>query len=182
MRDPAAVLLDAASQTAAALSGHPLVVTASVLSRTMSEALSARLVTQADDLLHHLLPVEAPHYAVRRTDERGWQARPVQAVRAGDRVRLGAGSVVPVDGRVVRGSATLVAPVHHAALAPRTVAAGEPSRQASSCTRARSNSSPRAMPPDRDSSACARTCATPSARATRPGAWPPRSSGWCRCR
>ncbi|MCI1193840.1 hypothetical protein MOJ79_18560 [Calidifontimicrobium sp. SYSU G02091] len=126
VRDPAAVLLDAASQTAAALSGHPLVVTASVASRTLSEALSARLVAQADDLLRHLLPVEAARYAARRAGERAWQPLPPDALRAGDRVRLAAGDVVPVDGRVVRGYATLVATLHHASGAPRAVAAGEP--------------------------------------------------------
>jgi cation transport ATPase len=126
VRDPAAVLLDAASQTAAALSGHPLVVTASVASRTLSEALSARLVAQADDLLRHLLPVEAPRYAARRVGEAGWRSVPPDALRAGDRVRLAAGDVVPVDGRVVRGHATLAATLHHASGAPRAVAAGEP--------------------------------------------------------
>ena len=112
-RDPAAVLLDAASQTAAALSGHPLVVTASVLSRTLSEALSAHLVAQADALLRHLLPIEAPRHEVRPAGVRGWRVTPLDAVRPGDRLRLAAGAVVPVDGRVVSGGATFVAPPHH---------------------------------------------------------------------
>ncbi len=183
MRDPAAVLLDAASQTAAALSGHPLVVTASVLSRTLSEALSAHLVAQADALLRHLLPIEASRYEVRHAGERGWRVKPVDALRAGDRLRLAGGAVVPVDGRVVSGCATLVAPMHHADPTPRAVAVGDPlaageQLHAGTLELVAECDAGRLTP-----GAPARTRAPRHWRSRSPlGAWHPRSSGWCRCR
>jgi cation transport ATPase len=124
-RDATAVLLDSASLVAAALSGHPMVVTASVTARTLSESWSARLVAQADALLDHLLPVEAAQYPVRRRSGSGWSATPAAALRAGDRLRLEAGSVVPVDGHVVAGRATLVPLLHHASAAAREVGVGD---------------------------------------------------------
>ena len=109
--DAPAVLLDAASLAALALNGQPLVVSTSVLLRLLSEHLSARLVRQADSLLEHLLPTEAARYtALRGPDDgsgSGWAWWPQRALRAGDRVRLFPGDVVPVDGCVVDGSATL---------------------------------------------------------------------------
>jgi cation transport ATPase len=125
-RDATAVLLDSASLAAAALSGHPLVVTASVTARTLSESWSARLVAQADALLDHLLPVEAAQYPVRRRDGSGWTTLAAAALQAGDRLRLEAGTVVPVDGHVVAGRATLVPLLHHAGTAAREVGVGDP--------------------------------------------------------
>lgn len=107
--DPAAVLLDAASLASLAIRGQPLVVSTSVLLRLLSERLSGRLVRQADGLLDHLLPTAAAHYRVlrdpRATGDGSWS--PLRSLRAGDRVRLFSGDVVPVDGCVVVGSAVL---------------------------------------------------------------------------
>ena len=110
--DAPAVLLDAASLAALAINGQPLVVATSVLLRLLSERLSARLVRQADGLMNHLLPTEAARYTALResTDDSSWTWWPLHDLRAGDRVRLFAGDVVPLDGGVVVGSATL-APV-----------------------------------------------------------------------
>lgn len=107
--DAPAVLLDAASLAALAVHGQPLVVSTSVLLRMLSERLSARLVRQADELMNHWLPIEAARYsALRETaDDSAWSWWPLRALRAGDRVRLFPGDVVPVDGCVVVGSATL---------------------------------------------------------------------------
>ncbi|MBC7938496.1 MAG: hypothetical protein H7Z19_01835 [Chitinophagaceae bacterium] len=129
--DAPAVLLDAASLATLAMNGQPLVVSASVLLRLLSERLSARLVRQADRLLDDLLPTAATGYTAQRAtaDDSGWSWRPVGRLRAGDRVRLTAGEVVPVDGCVVGGSATLVAAAKHAGARAVTlgghVAAGE---------------------------------------------------------
>lgn len=126
--DPTAVVLDAAALAAAALGGHPLVVTASVVARALSEQWSMRLVDQADALLDHLLPVEAATYAVLAPSagrRRVWVPTPVAELRAGDRLRVDAGAVVPVDGRVVAGRATLVPQIHHASAQPRAVAPGD---------------------------------------------------------
>ena len=107
--DPPAVLLDAASLASLAISGQPLAVSASVLLRLLSERLSARLVRQADDLLDHLLPTEAAHYTALRepANDTVWSREALRALREGDRGRLHAGDVVPVDGCVVNGSAML---------------------------------------------------------------------------
>ena len=107
--DAPAVLLDAASLAALAVNGQPLVVSTSVLLRVLSERLSARLVRQADGLMNHWLPSEAARYtALRETaDDSSWAWWPLRALRAGDRVRLFPGDVVPVDGCVVVGTATL---------------------------------------------------------------------------
>jgi Cd2+/Zn2+-exporting ATPase len=105
--DASAVLLDAASLASLAISGQPLVVSASVLLRLLSEGLSGRLVRQADRLLEHLLPTAADEYRVLGDDggrERWW---PLRRVRAGDRLRLYPGDVVPVDGCIAEGRATL---------------------------------------------------------------------------
>ncbi len=113
-----AVLLDAASLTALAVNGQPLVVSTSVLLRVLSESLSARLVRQADDLLGHLLPTAAATYTALRGSEdgsSGWASSPLRALRAGDHVRLFPGDVVPVDGCVVDGSATLAPAANPAA-------------------------------------------------------------------
>jgi cation transport ATPase len=130
-QDPAAVLLDAASLASLALNGQPLVVSTSVLLRLLSERLSVRLVRQADGLLDHLLPSAASQYQVlRNSQEQGdgsWS--PLRSLRAGDRVRLYAGDVVPVDGCVVVGSAVLAPAVQRAQTHPvgpgDHVAAGE---------------------------------------------------------
>ena len=112
--DPAAVLLDAASLAALTVSGQPLVVSTSVLLRWLSERLSVRLVDQADALLDQLLPTEAAHYpVVREPGQAPTGARTaVRALRAGDRIRLVAGDVVPVDGCAVGGAATLAGAAH----------------------------------------------------------------------
>ena len=106
--DAPAAVLAAASLAALAVSGQPLVVSASVLLRWLAERLSTRLVDQADALLGHLLPDAGSHYLVLA--EPGTQASrwPLRALRAGDRLRLLPGDVVPVDGCVVEGEATLV--------------------------------------------------------------------------
>ncbi|MCU0814189.1 MAG: hypothetical protein MUC32_07660 [Burkholderiaceae bacterium] len=127
--DPAAVLLDAAALAAAAVSGHPLVVTASVVARALSEQWSVRLVDQADALLDHLLPVEAATYPVLVPSagrQRVWVPTPPAELHPGDRLRLDAGAVVPVDGRVAAGRATLVPQIHHASAQPRAVGPGDP--------------------------------------------------------
>lgn len=123
--DAPAVLLDAASLAALAISGQPMVVTTSVLLRLLSERLSARLVRQADGLLDHLLPTEAAgHTALRASDAgSGWAWWPLRALRAGDRIRLFPGDVVPVDGCVVDGTATLAAAAQQGEM--RTVTLGE---------------------------------------------------------
>ena len=129
--DASAVLLDAASLAALAINGQPLVVSTSVLLRLLSERLSARLMRQADGLLEHLLPTEAARYSALRTsgDGSGWAWWPLRGLRAGDRVRLFPGDVVPVDGCVVDGSATLATVVRHGEMRPvglgEHLAAGE---------------------------------------------------------
>lgn len=129
--DPAAVLLDAVSLAALAVSGQPLVVSTSVLLRWLSERLSVRLVNQADGLLDRLLPTEASHYRVVREsdDPQGEVRTTLRALRAGDRIRLEAGDVVPVDGCVVAGDAMLAGAAHpddtRDARAGSHVAAGE---------------------------------------------------------
>ncbi len=123
--DPAAVLLDAASLASLAVSGQPLVVSTSVLLRLLAESLSARLVRQADGLLDHLLPTEAAQYTAlrERDDDTTWSWWPLRSLRAGDRLRLFPGDVVPLDGCVVDGSAVLASAAHHAQ--PRPVGPGE---------------------------------------------------------
>ncbi|MDP1649815.1 MAG: hypothetical protein Q8M01_16660 [Rubrivivax sp.] len=123
--DPAAVLLDAASLASLAVSGQPLVVSTSVVLRLLAERLSARLVRQADGLLDHLLPTEAAQYTAlrERDDDTTWSWWPLRSLRAGDRLRLFPGDVVPVDGCVVDGSAVLASAAHHAQ--PRPVGPGE---------------------------------------------------------
>lgn len=113
--DPPAVLLDAASLASLAVSGQPLVVSASVLLRLLSERLSARLVRQADGLLDGLLPTEAAQYMALRApaDGSAWSWWPLRALRPGDRIRLFPGDVVPVDGCIVDGSATLAPAANH---------------------------------------------------------------------
>lgn len=109
--DPAAVLLDAASLSSLALSGQPMVVSTSVLLRLLAEHLSARLVRQADDLLDHLLPAEAAAYRAWPAGAAAdvpWSDVPLRDLRPGDRIRLQAADVVPVDGCVIEGSARLV--------------------------------------------------------------------------
>lgn len=120
--DAPAVLLDAASLASLALSGQPLVVSTSVLLRLLSEGLSGRLVRQADRLLEQLLPVPADAYHVLRDDNPRAHWWPLRRVRAGDRLRLYPGDIVPVDGCVADGEAAL----HPVAQAepPRRVAAG----------------------------------------------------------
>jgi cation transport ATPase len=113
--DPAAVLLDATSLASLAISGQPLVVSASVLLRLVSERISARFVRQADGLLDRLLPTEALQYLALRepAGDSDWAWLPLRALRAGDRIRLQPGDVVPVDGCVVDGAATLTPAAHH---------------------------------------------------------------------
>lgn len=133
--DPAAVLLDAASLSSLAISGQPLVVSTSMLLRLLSERLSERLVRQADGLLEHLLPTAAAQYrALRDPQDRGEGAWwPLRSLRAGDRVRLFPGDVVPVDGCVVQGSAVLAPAAQRAQPHPvgpgDHVAAGERLRE-----------------------------------------------------
>jgi len=124
-QDPAAVLLDAASLSSLAISGQPLVVSTSMLLRLLSERLSARLVRQAEGLLEHVLPTVAAQYMALRDpkdvgDGSWW---PLRSLRAGDRVRVFAGDVVPVDGCVVEGSA-VIAPAAQRAQ-PRAVSPGD---------------------------------------------------------
>lgn len=129
-QDASAVWLDAASLASLAVSGQPLVVSASVLLRLLAEGLSARMLRQTDDVLAHVLPELADHYRVRRGDDDGaaadasaWPWRPLRRVRAGDRLRLDAGDVVPVDGCITDGRTRLhaLAP----AGADREAAAGD---------------------------------------------------------
>jgi len=70
-RDPAGVLLDSASLSALALGGQVPVVATSMLLRQLAEALSGRLVGQADELLAHLLPTEAGRYRAMRDPAKG---------------------------------------------------------------------------------------------------------------
>jgi Cu2+-exporting ATPase len=115
-RDAPAALLDAASLAALAVNRQPLVVSASLLLRWLAERLSGRLVAQADALLDHLLPEAASHYLVLAEPGARATRWPLRALRAGDRLRLLPGDVVPVDGCVVDGEATLVpALVRHGA-------------------------------------------------------------------
>lgn len=105
-RDAPAVLLHSTSLAALALTGQEAVVSTSVLLRQLAEYLSARLVRQADGLLDHLLPTEQPIYPVLR-EGGGTSPVPLAELRAGDRIRLQAGDVVPVDGCLIEGSGQL---------------------------------------------------------------------------
>lgn len=109
-RDTRAELLDAASLSALALSGQSVAASASVLLRWTAERLSSHLVHEADEFLSHLLPTEASRYQVLRdpADNGAWSWWPFRQVQAGDRLRLFAGDVVPVDGHVADGEATLL--------------------------------------------------------------------------
>lgn len=106
-RDPAAVVLDSASLATLALGGQVPVVATAVLLRQLAETLSGRLVGQADDLLAHLLPTEAERYRALRDPAEGEAWWPLRALRAGDRIRLFPGDVVPLDGCITEGRATL---------------------------------------------------------------------------
>ena len=108
--DPVAVVLDAASLVALALGGQAPVASTSVLLRLLAERLSSRFVREVDELLAHLLPTEAEQYRALRdpADRDGWW--PLRRLRAGDRIRLFPGDIVPVDGTVSDGRAEL-APV-----------------------------------------------------------------------
>jgi len=105
------VLLDAASLSALAVSGQELAVSASVILRDVSERLSLRFIRQADELLDRLVPTEAGKYQVlrERGDAADWAWWPLRGIRPGDRVRLFPGDVIPVDGCVVDGRASLAA-------------------------------------------------------------------------
>lgn len=105
--DVSAVLLDSLSLGALAVTGQAPTVSASVLLRLLAEGLSARLVGQADGLLREVLPQAAATCLMRRPGERRSVRRALRAVRPGDRLRLAAGDVVPVDGCLTRGSAAL---------------------------------------------------------------------------
>jgi cation transport ATPase len=122
--DPMAVVLDSVSLAALALGNQAPVVSASVLLRLLSERLSDRFVRQADDLLAHLLPTEADRYrALRDPAEReGWW--PLRRLRAGDRLRLFPGDVVPLDGMVTDGEAELASVLPGGAA--RQVRTGDP--------------------------------------------------------
>lgn len=122
-RDAPAVLLDAASLASLAVNGQPLVVSASVLLRLLAEFLSGRLVRQADRLLEQVLPETAAEYCVLQEDGGAARWWPLRRVRAGDRLRLYPGDVVPVDGCLCDGHARLH-PVT-AAAAPYAVAPGD---------------------------------------------------------
>jgi len=110
--DAAGVLLDAASLSSLAVSRQELAVAASVVLRDVSERLSLRFIRQADELLDQLVPAEADRYQVlrEREDTSEWSWWPLRGIRSGDRVRLFSGDVIPVDGCVVDGRATLTAP------------------------------------------------------------------------
>jgi cation transport ATPase len=121
--DAPAVLLDSMSLGALALTGQTPVVSASVLLRLIAEALSARLVRQVDALLQDVLPRAADTYPVRRPEDARPMRRRLRQVRPGDRLTLVGGDVVPVDGCVMTGAATL-----HSVMvtgATRAVAPGE---------------------------------------------------------
>ena len=109
-RDPPAVMLDAGALAAIAVGGQPATVSAAVLLRWLSELLSSRLVKQADGLLDRLVPLEAGRYSVMREDggDAAWSWWPLRALRAGDRLRLFPGDVVPLDGCIVDGNCTLL--------------------------------------------------------------------------
>lgn len=113
-QDAPAVLLDAASLASLAVSGQPLVVSASVLLRLLAEGLSARMLRQTDDVLAHVLPELADRYRMLRStdeaaagDDAAWPWLPLRRLRVGDRLRLDAGDVVPVDGCITEGQARL---------------------------------------------------------------------------
>jgi cation transport ATPase len=121
--DAPAVLLDSVSLGALSVTGQAPVVAASVLLRLISEALSARLVHQADALLQDVLPRAADMYPVQRPEDARPLRRPLRQVRPGDRLGLAEGDVVPVDGCVTSGGAAL-----HSVMvtgATRAVAPGE---------------------------------------------------------
>jgi cation transport ATPase len=134
-RNAQAVLFDATSLTALALNGQEIAASSSLLLRFLAERWSARLVRQADELLARWLPTEAARYHVLRApQEQGDGAWwPLRELRAGDRLRLYAGDVVPVDGCIVDGEAVLASPSgaadDHAAAPGEHVAAGERLRQ-----------------------------------------------------
>lgn len=120
--DAPAVLLDSVAQASLAVNGQPLVVSASVLMRLLTEGLSRRMVSETDGLLEHLLPEPAAQYRVLRGPGEPDHWWPLRRVRAGDRLRLFAGDIVPVDGCVAEGEGRLQ-PVARAD-APRDVLAG----------------------------------------------------------
>jgi P-type Cu2+ transporter len=104
-----AVLFDATSLAALASSGQELAASSSIILRFLAERWSGRLVRQADELLAQWLPTEAARYHVLRSpEEKGDEAWwPLRELRAGDRLRLYPGDVVPVDGCIVEGEAWL---------------------------------------------------------------------------
>lgn len=111
------VVFDATSLAALAVSGQEVAASTSLVLRWLAERWSSRLVRQADELLAQLLPTEATGYHVLREpalrggkadDEQWW---PLRSVRAGDRLRLFAGDVVPVDGRILDGEAWFAVPL-----------------------------------------------------------------------
>lgn len=120
--DAPAVLLDAVAQASLAVNGQPLVVSASVLMRLLTEGLSRRMVRETDRLLDHLLPEPAAEYRVLRGPGEPESWWPLRRVRAGDRLRLFPGDIVPVDGCVADGQGRLH-PVAQAE-APRDVVPG----------------------------------------------------------
>jgi hypothetical protein len=124
--DPAGAWLDATSLATLALTGQSPVVATSVLLRQFARQLAGRLMHQADGLLAQVLPREADTVMALReaADPSGWAWWPLRRLRAGDRVRLWAGDVVPVDGLVVDGHATAAGPA--AGDAPHAVSPGDP--------------------------------------------------------
>jgi cation transport ATPase len=130
-KHPQAVLFDATSLTALAVNGQELAASSSVLLRFLAERWSARLVRQADELLDRWLPTEAARYHVLRApgDQGDGSWWPLRELRAGDRLRLYAGDVVPVDGCIVDGEAVLTSPARaaeeHTAGRGEHVSAGE---------------------------------------------------------
>jgi hypothetical protein len=100
-------------------------VAASVLMREVAERSAGRMVRQADALLDRLLPIEAPVYPTRRGVARRFAPRPPADLVPGDRLRLQAGDVVPVDGWVLSGQATVQSPAHDEAPRERAVARGD---------------------------------------------------------
>lgn len=105
--DAPGVLLDSVAQASLAVNGQPLVVSASVLMRLLTEGLSRRMVRETDRLLEHLLPEPAAEYRVLRGHDEPAHWWPLRRVRAGDRLRLFPGDVVPVDGCVNDGHGRL---------------------------------------------------------------------------
>lgn len=106
-QDASVTLLDTLSLATAALTGHPLTATTSVLLGTVAERRRDALLEETDELLARLLPAPRAAYPVTRGARR--LQLPPDALLAGDRLVVEAGTVLPADALVLDGRAEAAA-------------------------------------------------------------------------